>query len=113
MGHCIYCGNEIPNDALFCNKCGKKQETVTSTFTPAKDAEVPAMAETGENPTTFDEWFDKGNNFFDKKQYKDALECFNQTILLDPSNSSALFNKALCLWNLHKYFDAIYMPVGK
>src|SRR5712692_1081594 len=31
---CNYCGTMLPDDALFCNKCGKQQKAVTNTSVP-------------------------------------------------------------------------------
>ena len=28
--YCKHCGNEIPDDARFCNKCGKEQNNITA-----------------------------------------------------------------------------------
>lgn len=30
---CLYCGNNLPDDALFCNKCGKQQKSPTNSST--------------------------------------------------------------------------------
>src|SRR5260370_762176 len=27
---CLYCGNKLPDDALFCNGCGRQQHAVSS-----------------------------------------------------------------------------------
>jgi len=30
MKYCIYCGNKLDDDAIYCTKCGKKQNTNTN-----------------------------------------------------------------------------------
>jgi tetratricopeptide (TPR) repeat protein len=36
-------------------------------------------------------------------KYKEAIDCYNQVISLDPNNSSAFYNKGNSLHNLGKY----------
>lgn len=43
---CIYCGAELEDDALFCDECGKKQESVKEAEQNAKkEAELKAKQE--------------------------------------------------------------------
>src|SRR5947209_3433521 len=32
---CLYCGNVLPEDALFCNKCGRQQNVVADIRAPS------------------------------------------------------------------------------
>src|SRR5579884_2172507 len=47
---CLYCGNTLPDDALFCNACGKQQH-----FDAAKQADISSSTQTNltlDNPST-------------------------------------------------------------
>lgn len=34
MKNCVYCGTQLPDDALFCAVCGKKQEQESKDLIP-------------------------------------------------------------------------------
>src|SRR5579883_592137 len=46
-------------------------------------------------------------NFILKEKYNEAIECFNETIKLNPNNESYWNNKGLSLNSLGKYNEAI------
>ncbi len=54
-----------------------------------------------------DELYENCDNLFRKKEFNNALECFNDMLDLDPSNINAYFGKGKSLFNLDRYKEAI------
>lgn len=54
-----------------------------------------------------DIWFEKGNNWLDKKNYLKALDCYNKAIKLDSCFVKAYSNKAFVLLELGNLPDSI------
>lgn len=50
---------------------------------------------------------DKGNTFYSKGDYEEALSQYKQALCLDPKSSAALRNKGLALYNLMDYKGSI------
>jgi tetratricopeptide (TPR) repeat protein len=44
---------------------------------------------------TAEEWCNEGNNFYNAGQYQKAIECYNKTIEIDPSDAAAYFNRGI------------------
>ncbi len=40
---CRYCGNNLPDDSIFCNGCGKRQNTADNQLLPTPPLPVPPM----------------------------------------------------------------------
>lgn len=40
--YCRNCGNELPENSAYCNKCGTKQDTTTNTNTQSNDQKLKA-----------------------------------------------------------------------
>jgi tetratricopeptide (TPR) repeat protein len=49
----------------------------------------------------------KGNEYYYKKEYNNAIQCFDKALEIDPNNASTWNNKGLVLDHLRKYDDAI------
>src|SRR3989339_803850 len=56
---------------------------------------------------TAKDWFDKGIALIKSNKYKEAIECFDKAIEIDPQNEGAWYNKGFALANLKKYKEAI------
>ena len=58
MKYCIFCGKDLPNDAVFCNSCGKKQSSFDEEIKDLSNTEtekalsVAPVQNIVENPST-------------------------------------------------------------
>jgi len=53
------------------------------------------------------DWLKEGNNWLRKKDYSQALGCYDKAIELNPDNAATYNNKGIALRNLKKYQEAI------
>ncbi|KAI1295215.1 hypothetical protein EDD11_007953 [Mortierella claussenii] len=49
---------------------------------------------------------EKGNGYFKKGQYDEAIECYSRAMALDPSNGVLPVNRAMALLKLNRFADA-------
>lgn len=56
---------------------------------------------------SIDDYFTKGWEFFNKKDYENALKNFNDAVILDPSNPSAYYYRAQAYMKLTKFKPAL------
>lgn len=56
---------------------------------------------------TVQEWFNKGNHFYNAGSYELAIKCFDKAIELDPSYEPPWVNKGFCLKFLGRYEEAL------
>jgi serine/threonine-protein phosphatase 5 len=49
----------------------------------------------------------KGNDFFGKKEYDEAIEAYSEALALDPTNAVILCNRAICYIRTEKYGAAL------
>ncbi len=47
MKYCIYCGNQLSDEARFCSKCGKSVSSTSSTSTTSSNSRLIWDSETG------------------------------------------------------------------
>ena len=52
-------------------------------------------------------WINKGISYAMLKKYDKALECFDEAISINPSESKAWYNKGLVLYLVGKFKDAL------
>jgi len=52
-------------------------------------------------------WSNKGDNFFELKNYKEALKCYNEVLKLDPAFADSWYFKGVSLYNQGKFTEAI------
>ncbi|CAG9328043.1 unnamed protein product [Blepharisma stoltei] len=52
-------------------------------------------------------YINKGHVFYDLKRYQEAIECYNEAILLDPNNINYYSHKGNSLCKLKRYLEAI------
>ena len=45
----------------------------------------------------------KGNSYFDSKEYKKAIDFYDQALKIDPKYTNALYNKGSAYDNLKEY----------
>ena len=55
---CRKCGTEIPDDSIFCQKCGEMLTNVSSEQINSQSSKT-VISET--EPTLIDQWLDKAN----------------------------------------------------
>ncbi|MGA9151794.1 MAG: tetratricopeptide repeat protein [Candidatus Nitrosopolaris sp.] len=53
------------------------------------------------------DWNNKGDSLFDMKKYKEAIECYDKAIELEPDFADAWESKGVALTDLKKYNEAI------
>ena len=53
------------------------------------------------------EWKEKGNTFLKNKDYKEALNCYNEAASLEPENHIHFSNRSACYFNLGNYLKAL------
>lgn len=51
----------------------------------------------------------KGNEYFKKGDYENAIACYSRSIDLDPKNALSLANRAQAYLNLSKYFFSLLL----
>ncbi|MCX6673196.1 MAG: tetratricopeptide repeat protein [Methanothrix sp.] len=56
---------------------------------------------------TAEDWFNKGNDFYDNGSYDLAIKCYDEVILIDPNLATAWNNKGYALYSQGKYDEAI------
>ena len=69
----------------------------------ADDPNLPeqlAQLEQQTHQLTVDELKDQGNQFFKNRRYKEALECYNQALQIDPQNVTLYNNRGSCFLHL-------------
>jgi tetratricopeptide (TPR) repeat protein len=49
----------------------------------------------------------KGNEYYYNKEYKEAIECYDKALEIDPNNTNASVSKGVALHNLGKYDKSI------
>ena len=49
---------------------------------------------------TANDWFDKGNVFFNQSKYADAIQAYDKAIQLDPNDADVWYNKGVSLERL-------------
>lgn len=52
------------------------------------------------NPRLIYAWFDKGNIYYEAKDYTSALQCYSEAIAINPDFGQAYFNRALAYLNM-------------
>ena len=52
-------------------------------------------------------WLNRGDNHYDAERYDEALNAFEQALLLDPNDATAHYGKGLTLYSLQRYDEAI------
>jgi tetratricopeptide (TPR) repeat protein len=65
------------------------------------------MASTANSSKAASILIDKGNVFFSKGDFNEAVSLYEQAVSLDPQSSTALYNKGLALYNLKDLEDSI------
>lgn len=55
---------------------------------------------------TAEQWKEKGNNFYGRKAYQEALFCYEQACSIDPAFKEAWFNQGLCYKQLKQLGNA-------
>jgi len=55
---------------------------------------------------TAGDWFNKGNDFYDRGAYDLAVKCYDKMILIDPNNATAWNNKGNAFDSQGKHDDA-------
>jgi tetratricopeptide (TPR) repeat protein len=58
-------------------------------------------------PHTQKQWLTEGNRLFALKQYAEALDAYEQALLLDPASALAYENKGSTLYRLERYAEAL------
>ncbi|MDY7013045.1 MAG: tetratricopeptide repeat protein [Cyanobacteriota bacterium] len=58
-------------------------------------------------PNNFHFWFERGEQFFKKKQYAEALECYDRALDSDPDNVQAWLCHGGTLTHLDRYVQAV------
>ena len=53
------------------------------------------------------DWINKGNQFYKKERFEEAINCYDQSIKLDPKNAGVWNNRGLSFDNLNRHQDAI------
>lgn len=48
------------------------------------------------NPRLVFSWFNKGNIYYDLRDYTSAMQCYSEAIKIDPSLGPAYFNRGIC-----------------
>ena len=110
--YCRSCGGKNPEDATFCNRCGKRLdysidvvdltnvEITESTTTSI----VPPPSESTEPDAKW--WNNKGNEYYFKDDYESALDCYSKAIKLDPNLWAGWYNSSLALSKLGRGDEA-------
>jgi len=52
-------------------------------------------------------WFVKGNSFFDSGKFDEAIKCYDKALKINPGNDAFWYNKGLALEHLGKFDEAI------
>lgn len=52
-------------------------------------------------------WYERGNDYLDNEKYIEALDAFNNAIILDPNFALSWYNKGVCHMWLNKYEEAL------
>ncbi len=60
------------------------------------------QAAIGANPKDAKAWYYLGNLWYDKRQYKEAIECWESSATLDVNNPTTFRNLALAYYNKHR-----------
>ncbi|MCK9151833.1 tetratricopeptide repeat protein [Methanobacterium alcaliphilum] len=60
-----------------------------------------------ENPKLSGAWNEKGNAFFDRKLFKDALFCYDMALKLEPTYAGFYINKGNTYNELKMFDDAL------
>ncbi len=110
--YCRSCGGKNPEDATFCNRCGKRldysidvvdltnveitESTTTSTIPPPSESTEPDAKW----------WNNKGNEYYFKDDYESALDCYSKAIKLDPNLWAGWYNSSLALSKLGREDEA-------
>ncbi len=53
------------------------------------------------------EWKEKGNSHLKNKDYKEALNCYNESVALEPNNHIHFSNRSACFFNMGNYLKAL------
>jgi tetratricopeptide (TPR) repeat protein len=97
--YCPKCGNRLDETSISCIKCGinlTDLNRVLKVQDPKKEespSTVPAVA-AGKSAK---EWKEEGNEYYRKKQFLNAIDCYEKAIAADQSFKEAWFNKAMAL----------------
>lgn len=68
-------------------------------------AERLAQLEQQNHQVSATELKDQGNRLFNQRKFKEALECYNQALLLDPHNLTLYNNRGACFLHLKMYSE--------
>jgi len=110
--YCRSCGGKNPEDATFCNRCGKRLDfsidvvdlTDTETTESTTTSTVPPPSESTEPDAKW--WNNKGNEYYSKDDYESALDCYSKAIQLDPTLWAGWYNSSLTLSKLGRKGEA-------
>ncbi len=110
--YCRSCGGKNPEDATFCNRCGKRldysidvvdltnveitESTTTSIVPPPSESKEPDVKW----------WNNKGNEYYFNDDYKSALDCYSKATKLDPNLWAGWYNSSLALSKLGRGDEA-------
>ncbi len=83
---CRKCGTEIPDDSIFCQKCGEMLANVSSEQINSQGSKT-VISET--EPTLIDQWLDKANQRYRNKDYDYAQKAAERVIEVEPNNTNA------------------------
>lgn len=83
---CRKCGTEIPDDSIFCQKCGEMLANVSSEQINLQSSKT-VKSET--EPTLIDQWLDKANQRYRNKDYDYAQKAAERVIEVEPNNTNA------------------------
>ncbi|MBA7597449.1 Cell division coordinator CpoB [subsurface metagenome] len=56
---------------------------------------------------TAEEWINKGLDLFELKRYREAIECYDKALEINPDYDAAWYDKGLVLFRLKRYREAI------
>jgi len=70
---------------------------------PSQHEATESMSPLSDNQRRAEENKNRGNEFYKKKEFENALKCYNDAIELDPDNISYLTNKAAVFFEMGNY----------
>ena len=94
MAPCPKCKTPNPGNVNFCKACGSAYPGRVAAVGPAGGPAMPATPSASPDPKA---WLERGNDFYRKGRYAEALECFTTALDIDPGYAKAWNNKALVL----------------